>query len=180
MWLREQRHKLLKPHDMYMLTWLPPISTRVSCNTNKVSRTSQSNPRVTGLLCIDPIETHTHKHRCLNQLRRPQSWRVIAAEVCLLKVLEAGMYSMKVWAHLVSTEVSSWSADRCHPTGLPWWHRRKEPACSAGGPRFDPWVGKIPGRRKWEPTPVFLPGKPHGQRSLEGYSSQGRKELDAT
>ena len=35
--------------------------------------------------------------------------------------------------------------------------------------RFDPWVGKIPYRRKWQPTPVFLPGKSHGQRSLEGY-----------
>ena len=33
-------------------------------------------------------------------------------------------------------------------------------------------------RRKWQPTPVFLPGKPHGQRSLVGYSPRGRKELD--
>ena len=38
-------------------------------------------------------------------------------------------------------------------------------------PRFDPWVGKIPWRRKWQPTPVFLSGKSHGQRSLAGYSS---------
>ena len=35
---------------------------------------------------------------------------------------------------------------------------------------FNPWVGKIPWRRKWQPTPVFLPGKSHGQRSLAGYS----------
>ena len=34
---------------------------------------------------------------------------------------------------------------------------------------FDPWVGKIPWRGKWQPTPVFLPGKPHGQRNLVGY-----------
>ncbi|XDA86191.1 hypothetical protein R6Z07F_015941 [Ovis aries] len=33
---------------------------------------------------------------------------------------------------------------------------------------FDPWVGKIPWRRKWPPTPVFLPGESHGQRSLVG------------
>ena len=33
---------------------------------------------------------------------------------------------------------------------------------------FDPWVGKIPWRRKWQPTPVFLPGKSHGQRSMSG------------
>ena len=40
--------------------------------------------------------------------------------------------------------------------------------------------GKIPWRRKWQPTPVFLPGESHGQRSLAGYSPQGRKELDTT
>ena len=34
---------------------------------------------------------------------------------------------------------------------------------------FDPWVGKIPWRRKWQATPVFLPGESHGQRSLVGY-----------
>ena len=38
---------------------------------------------------------------------------------------------------------------------------------------FNPWVGKIPSRRKWQPTQVYLPGKPHGQRSLVGYSACG-------
>ena len=45
---------------------------------------------------------------------------------------------------------------------------------------LNPWVMKIPWRRKWQPTPVFLAGKSHGQRSLEGYSPWGCKELDAT
>ena len=45
---------------------------------------------------------------------------------------------------------------------------------------FDPWVGKIPWRREWQPTPVFLPGESHGQRSLAGYSPWGHKELDTT
>ena len=36
-------------------------------------------------------------------------------------------------------------------------------------PGFNPWVGKIPWRRAWQLTPVFLPGESHGQRSLEGY-----------
>ena len=40
---------------------------------------------------------------------------------------------------------------------------------------FDPWVGKIPRRKKWQPTPVFLPGKSHGQRGLVSYSPWGRK-----
>ena len=47
-------------------------------------------------------------------------------------------------------------------------------------PGFDPWVGKIPWRRKWQPTPVLLPGKSHGWRSLVGYSPWSRKESDAT
>ena len=46
--------------------------------------------------------------------------------------------------------------------------------------RLDPWVGKIPWRRAWQPTPVFLPGESHGQRSLEGYCPWSRKESDMT
>ena len=45
---------------------------------------------------------------------------------------------------------------------------------------FDPWVGKIPCRRAWRPTPLFLPRESHGQRSLKGYSPWGCKELDMT
>ena len=45
---------------------------------------------------------------------------------------------------------------------------------------FHPWVRKIPWRREWWPTPVFLPGEFHGQRSLEGYSSWGHKGSDTT
>ena len=41
--------------------------------------------------------------------------------------------------------------------------------------RFDPWVRKIPWRRKWQLTPVFLPEKSHGQRSLAGYSLEGHR-----
>ena len=45
---------------------------------------------------------------------------------------------------------------------------------------FDLWAGKNPWRRAWQPTPVFLPGESHGQRSLVGYSPWGHKELDTT
>ena len=45
---------------------------------------------------------------------------------------------------------------------------------------MDPWVGKIPWKRKWQPIPVFLPEKSHGQRSLEGYSPWSNKELNTT
>ena len=52
--------------------------------------------------------------------------------------------------------------------GLPWWLNSKEPTCQYRG--FNPCFGKISWRRKWLPTPVFLPEKSHGQRSLVGYN----------
>ena len=68
--------------------------------------------------------------------------------------------------------------------GLSWWHSGKgRPTCQCRRGkrgRFDPRVGKIRWSRKWKPTPVFLPGKSHGQRSLLGYRQQGRKESNVT
>ena len=58
----------------------------------------------------------------------------------------------------------------CEHLGLPRWLSAKESACQCRRHGFDPWVGRIPWRRKCQPTPVFLPGKSHGQRSLAGYS----------
>ena len=64
--------------------------------------------------------------------------------------------------------------------GLPSWLRQERICVQCRSPRFDPWVGKIPWRREWQPTPVFLSGESCGQRSLAGYSPWGRKELDTT
>ena len=55
-------------------------------------------------------------------------------------------------------------------TGFPSGTSIKNPPANAGDMRgFDPWIGKIPWRRAWQPTPVFLPGESHGQRSVVGY-----------
>ena len=51
----------------------------------------------------------------------------------------------------------------------------KESACQRRRCGFHTWVGKIPWRRKWQPTPLLLPGKFHGQRSLAGCSPRGAK-----
>ena len=53
--------------------------------------------------------------------------------------------------------------------------RRKHKRCG-----FDPWVRKVPWRRAWQPTPVFIPRESLGQRSVAGYSLQGRKDSDTT
>ena len=67
--------------------------------------------------------------------------------------------------------------------GFPGGTSDKEPGCQCRRCkrlRFDPYARKIPWRREWEPTPVFLPGDSHGQRSLVGYSPWGYKEADTT
>ena len=56
----------------------------------------------------------------------------------------------------------------------------RESTCQCRRCRFDPWVGKIPCWRKWQPTPVFFARKSHRQRSLAGHSPWGRKESDTT
>ena len=68
-------------------------------------------------------------------------------------------------------------------TGFPGGTSDKEPACQCRRSKrlgFDPWVGKIPWKRTWQPTPVLLPGESPGQRSLGGYSPWGPKESDTT
>ena len=61
------------------------------------------------------------------------------------------------------------------PCGLPRWLSGKESTYQYWRGRVDPWVSKIPRRRKWQPTPVFLPGKSHEQRSLTDYSPWGHR-----
>ena len=66
-------------------------------------------------------------------------------------------------------------------TEIPRWLSGKEstiPCRRCRRLRFDPWVGKITWRRKWQPPPIFLPGKSHRQRNLVGYSPRGCKQLD--
>ena len=67
--------------------------------------------------------------------------------------------------------------------GLPRWLSGKEPACQFRKHkrcRFDPWVGTILWKRKWQPTPVFLPGESHGQRSWWATVHEITKESDKT
>ena len=78
-----------------------------------------------------------------------------------------------------SEVIFSWKFTICWQVytlqGFPGGSEVKASACNV-----EDWVRKIPWRRKWQPTPVFLPGGSHGQRSLVGYSPRGRKELDTT
>ena len=64
-----------------------------------------------------------------------------------------------------------------HEIKLPRWLSGKESACQCRSLGFDPWVGKSLWRRKWQPTPVFLPAKSHGQCYLASYSPQGLRRV---
>ena len=107
-------------------------------------------------------------------------------------ILQAGILE---WAAIPSSRGSSQSRDRTQvshiagrfftiwATGFPCGSVVKESACQCRKQRrhwLDPWVGKIPWRRKWQLALVFLPGESYGQGSLAGYSPWGCKESDVT
>ena len=56
------------------------------------------------------------------------------------------------------------------------WLSDTESACQCRRHKFNPWIGKIPWKRKWQPIPVFLPGKSHVQRGLASYSPYGVRD----
>ena len=101
----------------------------------------------------------------------------------LLNGLPSPSFSFPLlWAEfegvLLSTSSTSLFACISLLREFPRWLGGKESACQCGRCRFDPWVEKNPWRRKWQPTPIFLPGAFHAQRSLAG--PWGCKEMDMT
>ena len=93
-------------------------------------------------------------------------------------IIKAYLEAWCVCSHGVAksrTWLSDWTELIWNQRWNPWWLSGKEPACQCKRYGFNPWVGKIPLRRNWQPTPVFLPGESYGQRSLAGYSPWGRK-----
>ena len=100
-----------------------------------------------------------------------------------ISVMPPSKFTPKNWQQVCFLPLSMrWSSTAVQQV-LPRWLSGKESACQCRRHRrrrFDPWVEKIPWRRPRQPTPVFLPGKSHGQRSLAGSSPWGRKESDRT
>ena len=90
----------------------------------------------------------------------------------------AGFKGMLIWLAL-RLEENSLHTTRAKKTqmqtskGLPWWLRWWRICLQCGRHEFHPWIWKIPWRRAWQPTPVFLPGESHERRSLAGYSPWG-------
>ena len=87
---------------------------------------------------------------------------------------------IQLWSSWCNPYDTHYFISFCSVPWLPRWFSGKESTCQCRRCGFDPWVGKIAWRRKWQLTPVFLPAKSHGQRSLVVYSPKGRKESDTT
>ena len=117
---------------------------------------------------ISGSQTHTTKHthnpegqNCLGTLRRPHGWDPHGCYA--LGVPAMGPFAPKVFPSLPLL-----------------YYAAEGPAPGLLCRRPDPWVGKIPWRKEWLPTPVFLTGEFHGQRKLGAYSPGGCKELGMT
>ena len=103
-----------------------------------------------------------------------REWKILTIPLCLVYCINS------IHEIIEFNSLSHWQLPPAMLMGLSWWLRQWRMCLQCGRPSFNPWVGKIPWRREWLPTLVFLPGEFLGQRSLAGYSSWGHKESDTT
>ena len=100
---------------------------------------------------------------------------------CLFQLLKfTPVFLGQAWlSPFVKPSLSPQSRADCHyiMTGLPWWLRWWRICSQCRRSRFNSWIGKIPRRRAWQLTPVYLPGEFHGQRNLVGYRSWGCRRV---
>ena len=111
-------------------------------------------------------------------IHSPSLWSLPSHPIWLLTFIAEHWAELPVWHS--SFPLATCSTPGSAYMGLPRRRSGKEPSCKFRRCGLDPWAGKIPWRRKWQPTPVLLSGKSHGQRSLAGYHPQGHKESDTT
>ena len=124
--------------------------------------------------CMGEIPRSWAENSTWKECKSRRVWRLVLSK--LNRLMDTSSF--------LSKESLPWKKRQCHSTkrlAFPGGAAGKEHACQSRRQKrcgFDFWVEKIPWRRKWQPTPEFLPKKSHGQRSLAGYSPWGRKESD--
>ena len=137
---------------------------------------------------------HLALRQCFNLKQKQGSSSPTSAiqSVRVLKVpcISYKCFSKKPYYYLIGNDTSTQNLQITQLTAKLWSlflsHSisfGKEPACQCRRYKrwkFDLWVGKILWQMAWQPTPIILEGKLHGQRSLMGYSSQDQKERDMT
>ena len=99
-------------------------------------------------------------------------WKTSASSSVLFLLIPARDTNLSI-----SQEVNPHLAQSTHTYQPPWWLCGKESTCQFKRHTSSLWVEKIPWRKKWQPTPVFLPVKSHGQKTREGYSPGGSQSV---
>ena len=143
------------------------IFRKIEAPQNRVTKTAQD---VFNFVCTQLRTKYKWTEETTNHLQNVESLvrNFICSTVLTLPMLIRWPAPCRV------TRLLSNLLETRRDLGLPKWLSSKESACQCRRPRFHPWV-KIPWRWKWQPTPVFLPGKFRRQRSLVGYSPRGHK-----
>ena len=124
---------------------------------------------------ISFCESQKSRHWC----QRQQQFQVVVCTLCNTINTGSSDLALTLVSNICQALCSNSLCILCiEISGFTDGSDSKESASNGRRTGFDPWVGKIPWRREWQPTPVFLPGKFHGQRSLAGYSPWYHKELN--
>ena len=133
------------------------------------------------ICCRDPLDwiaTEPHSPLAATQAQVPLLVKNTSYSPGVASSLNLSLPS---WYRAYRLQIPPWGIPECeYQSG---GASGKEPACQCRRYErygFDPWVRKIPWRRAWQPTPVFLSRESHGQRRVVGYSLWGHKESDMT
>ena len=95
--------------------------------------------------------------------------------MCLMSSLEECFFRFST--HVLMDFFLNFRLSYVNSLGFPGGSDSKESACNVGDPGFNPWVGKVPKRREWHPTPVFLPGEFHGPVGSSPWVTKSRTGL---
>ena len=187
-WLRKEK---FRPglHTVLLGTWGPPQS-------GQLYSPILGQPWRTGLKGNFPEDRNLSiasggpfdwKERCPEVWIYISSWEGNMAAMEVVHRLSNKNFHLSRLVWLLPLTGAPSASSRGQQWPLIWHHsfpggsEGKESIClQYRRPRFNTWVGKFPWRRKWQPTPVFLPEEFHGQRSLAGYSPLGCKKSDTT
>ena len=122
-------------------------------------------------MMLDPVLWEARERICVCSPQHPQCPACYLYEVNDQLIFDK---QIKNWMHKVHPQFANLRCAMSSQGASQAVLAVKKPACQCRRRKrcgFDPWVGKIPWRRAWQPTPVFLPGESHGQKSLVSYKS---------
>ena len=167
--------------DPTYLSAAKPINCWSACAWSLCSRQQEKPPRwevptpqlESGLRSLQLRKAHTAMKTQHSQIK-------IKKKKEILKEKKRGRISQSQLRDVALIPSKSFSKKLSTEVGLPGWLRPQRICLQCMRPGFSLWVGKIPWRREWQPTPMSLPGGSHGQRGLAGYSPKRCQESDTT